>query len=99
MTTENQSNATIQWKGTDVCMDVHCSCGTHSHLDAESAYYVRCPNCRAVYKVGDLVSLTKVNDDEMVSAEEFGIIDAELSIPTIRLVVMTQEDIDSLPEV
>lgn len=24
----------IQWKGTDVCMDVYCKCGYHSHIDS-----------------------------------------------------------------
>lgn len=38
----------IQWKGTDVCMDVHCKCGEHSHLDAEFAYYIKCPKCGSI---------------------------------------------------
>lgn len=25
-------NGWIQWKGTDVCMDVYCSCGYHSRV-------------------------------------------------------------------
>jgi hypothetical protein len=27
----------IQWKGTNVCMDVYCACGHHSHIDAKFA--------------------------------------------------------------
>jgi hypothetical protein len=42
-------HAWLQWKGTAVCMDVHCKCGFHSHLDAEFTYYVRCPKCQRVY--------------------------------------------------
>lgn len=49
-TYKDQSHGWIQWKGTDVCMDVYCKkCGCHSHIDAEFAYYVKCPKCGAVY--------------------------------------------------
>lgn len=46
---EGQPHGWIQWKGTDVCMDIHCKCGCHSHVDAEFAYHVKCPECGAVY--------------------------------------------------
>jgi len=39
----------IQWKGTEVCMDIYCSCGKHSHIDADFAYYVECPSCGKIY--------------------------------------------------
>jgi hypothetical protein len=39
----------IQWKGTDVCMDVHCECGEISHIDGMFCYAVKCPACGAVY--------------------------------------------------
>lgn len=32
----------IQWKGTNVCIDLHCECGAHGHVDAEFLYFVRC---------------------------------------------------------
>ena len=63
------ANASIQWKGTDVCMDVHCPCGEHSHLDAEFAYFVRCPKCAVSYKVGDTVTLTPLTEEEERKAE------------------------------
>ena len=47
----------IQWKGTRVCMDIHCVCGTHGHIDAEFAYFVRCKDCNRVYSVGQNVLL------------------------------------------
>jgi hypothetical protein len=34
------SHGWIQWKGTDVCMDIHCECGTLSHIDGEFAYII-----------------------------------------------------------
>ena len=39
----------VQWKGTDVCMDVHCKCGEHTHIDANFAYHVKCGKCGTVY--------------------------------------------------
>jgi len=39
----------IQWKGTDVCMDFHCKCGNHSHIDDDFVYNIKCPKCGTVY--------------------------------------------------
>lgn len=63
MTHKDPSNF-IQWKGTDVCMDVHCMCGYHSHLDCSFAYYIRCPKCKRVYQMGNEVSMTLVDTVE-----------------------------------
>lgn len=54
----------IQWKGTEVCMDLHCPCGKHSHFDTDFAYYIRCPDCGAVYELGTQVKLAKVAEGE-----------------------------------
>lgn len=43
------SHGWIQWKGTDVCMDVHCICGKSSHVDGYFAYHVKCPYCGKIY--------------------------------------------------
>jgi hypothetical protein len=47
----------IQWKGTDVCMDINCQCGTLSHVDGEFGYYAKCYKCGQVYQVGYYVKL------------------------------------------
>ena len=47
----------IQWKGTDVCADIHCSCGCHSHFDGDFMYFIRCPQCRKVWEVGTHIAL------------------------------------------
>lgn len=52
----------IQWKGTDVCLDVHCACGHHGHFDGDFAYFVQCPACGAVYELGTQVKLVKTDD-------------------------------------
>lgn len=45
----NEPHGWIQWKGTDVCMDMYCKCGCHSHIDADFSYHVKCPECGTVY--------------------------------------------------
>ena len=57
-------HAFIQWKGTDVCMDVYCECGEHSHFDGPFAYYIKCPTCGTVYACGDHVELVKLTTEE-----------------------------------
>lgn len=47
----------IQWKGTDVCIDLHCACGERFHFDGDFLYYVQCPGCERVYAVGSNVIL------------------------------------------
>lgn len=53
----------IQWKGTDVCMDIYCECGHHSHIDAEFAYSVKCPKCGAVYMCNGHIELIKLEEE------------------------------------
>lgn len=59
----------IQWKGTDVCLDLHCDCGINSHLDAEFAYYVRCPGCGQVYSCNGHIELVPLTPEETCVAE------------------------------
>lgn len=64
----------IQWKGTDVCMDIHCKCGYHSHIDASFTYHIQCPKCKTIYACNDHIELIEleqapenyiiINDDD-----------------------------------
>ena len=54
-------HAWIQWKGTNVCMDVRCACGYHGHVDDWGAYYVICPGCDRTYEVSGFVRLYPVS--------------------------------------
>ena len=47
----------IQWKGTDVCMDIRCACGELTHIDEEFCYHVKCGACGKVYECGGFVKL------------------------------------------
>ena len=52
----------IQWKGTDVCCDIHCECGAHLHHDGRFMYFVKCPHCQTIWEVGTHVALYRVTD-------------------------------------
>lgn len=60
----------IQWKGTDVCIDLHCSCGYLGHYDGEFFYYYECPNCKKKYSVGSNVILHALSEPEVVIVEK-----------------------------
>lgn len=71
-TKEGQPHGWIQWKGTDVCMDVHCACGAQFHIDADFAYHVKCPKCNSVYMCNGHIELIKLEQepDTCVVTEE-----------------------------
>lgn len=55
----------IQWKGTDVCIDLYCKCGHHGHVDAEFFYHYRCPKCQRGYRVGMNVALYEMTPEQV----------------------------------
>lgn len=57
-----ESHGWIQWKGTDVCMDLHCNCGKMSHIDAEFAYVVQCPYCDRLYHCNGHIQLIELRE-------------------------------------
>ena len=67
---ETPAHGWIQWKGTQVCMDVHCVCGAHTHADAEFAYYIECPVCHLVYATGQNIKLIPLNDEQTLYARK-----------------------------
>ena len=60
----------IQWKGTDVCMDIHCKCGTLSHIDGEFVYNVICPNCKTAYFCNGHIELIEIEEKPTASIHE-----------------------------
>jgi hypothetical protein len=66
---DTSKEAFIQWKGTDVCMDLHCpKCGYHNHYDGFFGYAVECCKCKAVWKMNCYVTFREadpaIEDDQ-----------------------------------
>jgi hypothetical protein len=59
-------NGHIQWKGTEVCMDLYCSCGKDSHIDASFAYHFRC-SCGKLWAISPYVKLVEINDADVIN--------------------------------
>ncbi len=57
---DGEGHAWIQWKGTNVCMDVRCRCGARGHVDADFAYFYRCAACGGTFCVGQTVRLYQI---------------------------------------
>lgn len=75
---EGQPHGWIQWKGTDVCMDVYCLCGAHTHIDAEFLHYVQCSRCGRVYMTNGHIELVPLADAEAIEvAEQVKVTDAD----------------------
>jgi hypothetical protein len=55
----------IQWKGTDVCMDVFCQCGAQHHFDGDFAYAVQCGYCEQVFELDCVVAMRPVEKSDL----------------------------------
>ncbi len=67
--------ARIQWKGTDVCIDISCPCcGSTAHLDCEFLYVYECSGCHRFFRMGDAVAMTLIDptDEEREFAKGDG---------------------------
>lgn len=61
----------IQWKGTNVCIDLRCKCGHLGHVDDEFFYGYQCPACGTKYHVGAYVKLVEALPGEEEHVYEF----------------------------
>lgn len=62
---KGEAHGWVQWKGTNVCMDVHCACGALGHIDADFAYFLRCAHCGRVYATGCNVKLIPLTPEQV----------------------------------
>lgn len=62
---EGASHGRIQWKGTDVCIDLHCECGNDDHFDGDFLYYYECSACGKKYAMGMNVALIPLTPAEI----------------------------------
>ncbi len=82
-----EGHGSIQWKGTGVCIDIHCRCGHHAHMDVEFLYFYQCPLCLDKFALGCDVRLYALTGNALVGygdrvkrpdlLDEFGVIIAE----------------------
>ena len=61
---QTDSYGWIQWKGTDVCIDLHCICGNFGHLDGDFFYGWRCSECGQHYAVGQTIKMIPLTSEE-----------------------------------
>lgn len=61
----------IQWKGTNVCIDVFCECGHHGHFDGMFFYFFECSKCGKRYKVGANIKLIPLTENESKEVENY----------------------------
>lgn len=61
------ATAWIQWKATNVFMDVTCKCGANGNVSGEFAYFIRCTNCGAIYMLNGHIELIQCLDDPKAS--------------------------------
>lgn len=66
---EGKPHGWIQWKGTDVCMDIYCDCGYTGHVDGQFFYHYRCVGCGRRFAVGQNVALIPLRDDQRPNAD------------------------------
>ena len=52
----------IQYKGTDLCADLYCECGTQWHAHGMFVYAVRCPGCGRDYELSAHIKLIPMAD-------------------------------------
>ncbi len=52
----------VQWKGTDVCIDLSCSCGHRGHFDGMFMYYWKCKQCGRVWALDATIGLFLVDE-------------------------------------
>jgi len=58
---KRDGNASLQWKGTAVCIDIWCpKCKYQTHLDVEFLYYYKCPKCKTIYSLSPVIELIEL---------------------------------------
>ena len=56
------SHGSLQLKGSDIYMDVHCDCGHTSNIKGDCVFFLKCPACGTIYELNGFVQLIKRPD-------------------------------------
>ena len=83
MSDDSRPEAFIQWKGTDACLDLYCTCGEQFHFDGMFAYELTCGHCGQTYELPHMLQVQPVEPSrglkivfdarEVIQDGEFGI--------------------------
>lgn len=57
----------LQLKGTHICLDLTCDCGTLSHADGEYCYSFSCEGCGKEYRVPEILYPSVVKPGEITT--------------------------------
>ena len=68
-TFESQPHGWVQWKGTNVCVDIHCECGELTHFDGDFMYIIECPHCHRKYFANGHIQLIEIEECENMPAK------------------------------
>lgn len=66
---DDEPHGWIQWKGTNVCVDLHCVCGTLGHVDGDFVYQVKCNDCGQHYAMGMNIVLAPMSEEQVKAAK------------------------------
>lgn len=63
----NRPHGWIQWKGTEVCIDLYCGCGESLHFDGGFLYSWKCPHCERHYAMGSHIVMYELTAEQSVA--------------------------------
>lgn len=84
---DDRPDAFIQWKGTNACIDLYCTCGEQFHFDGYFAYELTCGHCGQTYEMPNMLRVHPVEPSrglKLVFDETEIIRDGEFEIPWPR---------------
>jgi hypothetical protein len=69
-TYKDKAHGWLQWKATNVFIEIRCICGETSDFDGYFMYAVQCPYCKRIYMANEHIQLIEVAKcDNFVVAE------------------------------
>jgi hypothetical protein len=69
---EGKPHGWIQWKGTDVCVDIRCVCGSTAHIDASFFYHWACLECGRKYALSAYVAMIELTPEQAKFVDDGG---------------------------
>ena len=58
--TDNETSVFLQFKNTDICIDLFCDCGESSHYDGDFARFAKCPHCGQIWELPSMLTPARV---------------------------------------